>query len=44
MRENCGLLAYSPLAFGALTGKYLGGRHPEGGPAHRVHALYPLYL
>jgi len=30
MRENCGLLAYSPLAFGALTGKYLGGRHPEG--------------
>jgi len=30
MRENCGLLAYSPLAFGALTGKYLGGRQPAG--------------
>lgn len=25
MRENVGLLAYSPLGFGFLTGKYLGG-------------------
>jgi len=23
MREDCGLLAYSPLAYGALTGKYI---------------------
>lgn len=30
IREDCGLLAYSPLAFGALTGKYLGGQSPEG--------------
>jgi aryl-alcohol dehydrogenase-like predicted oxidoreductase len=30
MREGCGLLAYSPLAFGALSGKYLGGLKPEG--------------
>lgn len=30
IREDVGLLAYSPLAFGVLTGKYLGGRHPEG--------------
>ncbi|WP_237058019.1 NADP(H)-dependent aldo-keto reductase [Microbulbifer sediminum] len=30
IREQCGLLAYSPLAFGALSGKYLGGRKPEG--------------
>ena len=30
VREDCGLLAYSPLAFGALTGKYLGGRQPAG--------------
>ena len=30
MREQCGLLAYSPLAFGALSGKYLGGARPEG--------------
>jgi len=29
-RENVGLLAYSPLAFGALSGKYLGGARPEG--------------
>jgi len=29
-REEVGLLAYSPLAFGVLTGKYLGGQKPEG--------------
>lgn len=29
-REQVGLLAYSPLAFGVLSGKYLGGRKPEG--------------
>lgn len=29
-REKCGLLAYSPLAFGVLSGKYLGGTKPEG--------------
>ena len=29
-RENVGLLAYSPLAFGVLSGKYLGGKRPEG--------------
>ncbi|MCH9698319.1 MAG: NADP(H)-dependent aldo-keto reductase [Gammaproteobacteria bacterium] len=27
-REHVGLLAYSPLAFGVLTGKYLDGNHP----------------
>ena len=30
IRENVGLLAYSPLAFGALSGKYLGGANPPG--------------
>jgi len=30
-RERCGLLAYSPLAFGTLSGKYLGERWPEKG-------------
>jgi len=30
LRENIGLLAYSPLAGGALSGKYLGGAKPEG--------------
>jgi aryl-alcohol dehydrogenase-like predicted oxidoreductase len=29
-RETCGLLAYSPLAFGMLSGKYLDGARPEG--------------
>ena len=29
-REDCSLLGYSPLAFGALSGKYLGGERPEG--------------
>lgn len=29
-REQVGLLAYSPLAFGVLSGKYLDGQQPEG--------------
>jgi len=29
-REQVGLLAYSPLAFGVLTGKYLHGARPAG--------------
>ncbi|MEW8505550.1 MAG: NADP(H)-dependent aldo-keto reductase [Candidatus Thiodiazotropha sp.] len=28
-REKCGLLAYSPMAFGVLSGKYLDGKRPE---------------
>ena len=28
-REGCGLLAYSPLGFGALSGKYLNNAQPE---------------
>ncbi len=30
IREDVGLLAYSPLAFGMLSGKYLGGVQPQG--------------
>ncbi|MDH5179390.1 MAG: NADP(H)-dependent aldo-keto reductase [Gammaproteobacteria bacterium] len=30
IREKCGLLAYSPLGFGVLSGKYVGGEHPAG--------------
>ncbi|NOR28041.1 MAG: aldo/keto reductase [Lutibacter sp.] len=30
MREKVGLLAYSPMAFGMLSGKYLDGNMPEG--------------
>lgn len=29
-RERVSLLVYSPLAFGVLSGKYLGGARPEG--------------
>ena len=39
MREKVGLLAYSPLAFGALTGKYLNGQLPENS---RIK-LFPQY-
>lgn len=30
LREKVGLLAYSPLGFGVLTGKYRNGNKPEG--------------
>ncbi|HEC90058.1 MAG TPA: aldo/keto reductase [Alphaproteobacteria bacterium] len=30
IREDCGLLAYSPLAFGVVSGKYLSGARPKG--------------
>lgn len=39
MREQVGLLAYSPLGFGVLSGKYLGDRMPEGS---RI-SLFPQY-
>ncbi len=29
IREECGLLAYSPMAFGLLSGKYMDGAMPE---------------
>jgi aryl-alcohol dehydrogenase-like predicted oxidoreductase len=31
IREQCGLLAYSPLAFGLLSGKYANGARPAKG-------------
>ncbi|MNE41260.1 L-glyceraldehyde 3-phosphate reductase [compost metagenome] len=31
IREQCGLLAYSPLAFGMLSGKYENGARPSNG-------------
>ena len=39
MREDCGLLAYSPLGFGALSGKYLDGAQPQGARL----TLFPEY-
>ena len=38
-REQCGLLAYSPLGFGVLSGKYLHGNMP----AKARLTLYPDY-
>ncbi len=39
IREKIGLLAYSPLGFGVLSGKYLGGKKPENA---RI-TLFPQY-
>ncbi|TVR99613.1 MAG: NADP(H)-dependent aldo-keto reductase [Rhodospirillales bacterium] len=39
IRERCGLLAYSPLAFGTLSGKYLDGMQPPGARL----TLFPTY-
>ncbi|WGK66084.1 aldo/keto reductase [Croceiramulus getboli] len=35
LREEVGHLPYSPLGFGQLTGKYLGGKMPEGSRVQR---------
>lgn len=44
LHEDCGLLAWSPLSRGSLSGKYLNGARPEGSrltietrPDHRDH-------
>jgi len=44
LNENCGLLAWSPLCRGMISGKYLNGARPEGArlsietrPEHRIH-------
>lgn len=39
IREQCGLLAYSPLGFGVLTGKYRGGKMPKGSRLDRYKVL-----
>ncbi len=40
MRENIGLLPYSPLGSGSLSGKYIGGKRP----AKSRGALFPNFL
>ena len=40
LRENVGLLAYSPLAQGVLSGKYLNGNQPEGARG----TLFPRFI
>ncbi len=43
-REDCGLLAYSPLASGFLTGKYCDGARPEGARLTRWESTFGRYL
>ena len=43
-REQVSLLAYSPLAFGALSGKYVGGARPEGARLSRWGHYFTRYL
>lgn len=42
--EGCGLLAYSPLASGFLTGKYSGGTRPKDGRLTRFPQTFGRYL
>lgn len=43
LREQVGLLAYSPLAFGLLTGKYRDGAKPEGARMTLFGDKWPRY-
>ncbi len=43
VRESCGLLAYSPLAFGVLSGKYLNGESPPGARLTLWGDQFPRY-
>ena len=43
IREKCGLLAYSPLAFGMLTGKYDDGKKPEKARLTLYSNMYTRY-
>ena len=43
VREKCGLLAYSPLAFGMLTGKYDNGAKPDGARLTLYSNMYTRY-
>ncbi len=42
-REKVGLLAYSPLGFGILSGKYLNGNRPEGARLTLFGETYKRY-
>ncbi len=43
VREDCGLLAYSPLGMGGLSGKYLNGARPAGARL-TIFPQFPRYL
>ena len=43
MRENAGLLAYSPLGIGYLTGKYMNKQIPKNSRLDLFYENYPRY-
>jgi len=43
-RESVGLLAYSPLGFGVLSGKFMDGAWPEGARLSLFHDKFPRYI
>lgn len=43
-RDQVGLLAYSPLGFGVLSGKYLNGKRPEGARISKWESYFPRYM
>ena len=44
IKADCPLLAYSPLGFGTLTGKYRGGARPPKARLTDYHAVWSRYL
>lgn len=44
IREEVGLLAYSPLGMGVLSGKYLDGKKPEGARMTKFADYYGRYV
>ncbi|MEM7194366.1 MAG: aldo/keto reductase [Pseudomonadota bacterium] len=42
-RDSVGLLAYSPLGMGSLSGKYVGGARPKGSRMERFPEFMPRY-
>ncbi len=44
IRENSGLLAYSPLASGVLTGKYRNNQKPDGSRLQLFGDYFPRYF
>lgn len=43
-RDHVGLLAYSPLGFGVLSGKYVGGARPKGARLSLYGDYFPRYI
>ena len=44
IRERSGLLAYSPMAFGVLSGKYRNNQKPKGSRLQLFGDMFPRYV